>query len=99
MDMNMEKSEFIYEEERIWPKGEHGKMLAHIDFPKIGENTVNIAHTVVSEDLRGLGIADRLVRKAAGYFREKGIKAELSCSYAIAWFEKHPEEGDVLKRR
>jgi hypothetical protein len=29
--------------------------------------------------------------------REQGLKAELSCSYSIRWFAKHPEYADVLE--
>ena len=29
--------------------------------------------------------------------REKGLKAELSCSYSIRWFSKHLEYADVLE--
>ena len=29
--------------------------------------------------------------------REKGLKAELTCSYSIKWFAKHPEYADVLE--
>lgn len=46
--------------------------------------------------LRGQGVADRLVRAAADQIRGEGRKARPVCSYARAWFDRHPEEGDLL---
>ena len=42
------------------------------------------------------GIAGKITQAVADSLREKGLKAELSCSYSIKWFAKHPEYADVL---
>lgn len=75
---------------------ENGEMTAEIVFSPDGENTIVIEHTVVSEDLRGQGIGEKLVRKTVEYARKEGKKIHPQCSYASALFEKHEEFQDVL---
>jgi predicted GNAT family acetyltransferase len=42
-------------------------------------------------------VADKLVKELALHLRENKIKAVSTCSYAIDWFEKHPEFKDVCR--
>lgn len=72
-------------------------LMAEVTFPDIDENTVNINHTYVDDSLRGQGIAGQLMEAAAGQLRSQGKKAVLTCSYAVAWFGKHPEYNDIVK--
>ena len=41
-------------------------------------------------------MAGQLMQRAAEHLRAGGKKAVPVCSYAVAWFEKHPEYADVL---
>ncbi len=72
-------------------------LLAEVTFPDVDQNTVNINHTFVDDSLRGQGVAGQLLEAAAKDLRSQGKKAVPTCSYAVAWFEKHPEYGDLLK--
>lgn len=72
-------------------------LLAEVTFPDVDANTVNINHTFVDDSLRGQGIAGQLMKAAAEQLRLEGKKAILTCSYAIKWFETHPEYNDLLK--
>ena len=54
-----------------------------------------IDHTFVDSSLRGQGVAEQLVRAAVDQIRAEGKQARVTCSYARAWFEKHPEEADL----
>lgn len=80
--------EFKIEENRIYYEKD-GKILAEIEFEKIGENTYNIYHTFVDESLRGQGVASKLVEKAVEEITNKNGKVEATCSYAKAWLEKN----------
>ena len=88
--------EFIIESNRIYTKNEAGKTVAEVTFPDIEKNRVEINHTFVDDSLRGQGIAGKLLKLAAEELRSSGRKAIPTCSYAIKWFEKHPEEADLL---
>lgn len=89
---------FIHEPNRIYLKDENDHMTAVVTFPKVQENIVNIDHTYVDSSLRGQGIAGRLMEEAVAQLRENRLKARLSCSYAVKWFEEHPECSDVLTK-
>ena len=80
--------EFKIEENRIYYEKD-GKVLAEIEFEKLGENTYNIFHTFVDESLRGQGVASKLVEKAVEEITRRNGKVEATCSYAKAWLEKH----------
>ena len=73
-----------------------GKVLAEITFPETGPGVVTIDHTWVDPSLRGQGVAGQLVKRAADALRSTGRRARVTCSYARVWFERHPEETDVL---
>lgn len=87
---------FREEKERIVYLDEEGRELAFIEFPLFDEGKAEVTHTVVDDSLRGRGIAGQLTALMAEKLRREGIKAELTCSYAVSWFHKHPEYRDLL---
>lgn len=88
--------QFQSETNRIFTEDSDGVLIAEITFPQVREGVVNINHTFVDESLQGQGIASKLAAAAALQIRENHLKAEVTCSYAQKWFEKHPDEGDIL---
>ena len=80
--------EFKIEDTRIYYEKD-GKVLAEIEFEKVGENNYNIFHTFVDESLRGQGVASKLVEKAVEEIAKRNGKVEATCSYAKSWLEKH----------
>ena len=88
---------FTYTPNQIALYHSDNNLLAEVTFPDVDSNTVNINHTFVDDSLRGQGIAGQLMKAAADQLRLEEKKAVLTCSYAINWFEKHPEYQDLLK--
>ena len=82
--------------ERSWLEEEDGTMVGYIDHPEVRSGVVSFEHTIVEDAYSGRGIAGELTKAVADQHRKDGIKAELSCSYSIKWFAKHPEYADVL---
>jgi len=89
---------FIHEDNQIYLNDENNHMVATVTFPKESQNIVNIDHTYVDSSLRGQGIAGKLMEETVIQLRESNLKAKLSCSYAVKWFEEHPECADVIER-
>ena len=87
--------EFQKETGRIYAERD-GQMIAEITFPE-EDGVAVIDHTFVDGSLRGQGVAGQLVRAAVEQIRSEGRKARPVCSYARAWFDRHPEEGDLLE--
>lgn len=87
---------FQYENGRLFYEDERGKLLAEITFPT-REGVANIDHTFVDSSLRGQGVAGQLMTATVAHLKAAGHKATASCSYAVKWFEEHPEEAALLK--
>lgn len=68
---------------------------AHLDYERIGSETVDFAHTFVSEDLRGQGLASQVVRGALDHAREEGWKVIPSCPFVASYMRDHPEVQDL----
>ena len=89
--------DFTYNPNQIALFGEENQLLAEVTYPKIDEDTVNIDHTFVDPSLRGQNIADQLMHAAAEQLNKDHKKAVVTCSYAVKWFEKHPEYKKIVK--
>ena len=55
-----------------------------------------IVHTGVPQQVGGRGIAAELTRAALDTARSRGWKVLPLCSYAAAYFRRHPEYSDLL---
>jgi uncharacterized protein len=53
-------------------------------------------HTVVPPELRGRGIAEKLVRTALADVRANGRKVVPACSYVAKFLERHAEFQDLI---
>lgn len=87
--------EFQRETGRIYAEKD-GELIAEITFPE-EDGVAVIDHTFVDDSLRGQGVAGQLVRAAVDQIRREHKQARAVCSYAKAWFERHPEEADLLR--
>ena len=85
--------EFQYEDNRIFLPDGKGGVLAEITFPVGADGLPVIDHTFVDPSLRGQGMADKLVRAALEQIRKNGGTPAATCTYAVSWLEKHPEQA------
>lgn len=88
--------EFKKKTGRIWLEDPSGQEIAFVAFPAQSEGTVTITSTYVSPVLRGQGVAAALMEALAEELRATGQKVTPVCSYAVRWFEQHPEQADLL---
>lgn len=88
---------FVIKENRAeyWQQEE---LLGEVTFPPLRPGVVNIDHVFVDPVLRGKGVADQLLEQVCGELRRTRRRAVVTCSYARRWFERHPEQGEALKR-
>lgn len=82
--------EFITEKERVYSCDENGRIIAEITFPS-ADGVATIDHTYVDGSLRGQGVAGQLMQLAVDKIKADGNKLAATCSYAIAWLQRHPE--------
>jgi predicted GNAT family acetyltransferase len=62
----------------------------------LSEPNLMITETLVPQKLEGQGIASRLARHALADARERGLLILPVCPFFSAYFQKHPDQADVL---
>jgi hypothetical protein len=86
-------AEHRFEEGFIDPDGELRVVFA--DYAVQGENRA-ILHVEADPALRGSGAAGKFMQSLADHARSEELKLTPRCSYAVAWFKRHPDYKDVL---
>ena len=69
--------------------------IAVADYRRQGD-TLLITHTHTPPALRGQGIAARLVAGMLTDVRARGLKITPLCSYVVDYFERNPDQQDLL---
>jgi len=77
--------------------GEIDGIEAHLMYSEPGEDILNYYHTFVPPELRGRGIAGKLVLAALEYARENNKKVIPSCSFVYAFLQRNKEYSDFKK--
>lgn len=72
--------------------------IAEITFKEKDAQTINVDHTYVSDQLRGQGVAGKLVDTVVAYAREHDLKIEPTCPYVKKKMENASEYEDVLAK-
>jgi len=55
-----------------------------------------LTHVEADQALKGTGAAGRLMQQIIAHARENNLTLVPRCGYAVAWFKRHPEDGDVV---
>ena len=91
----------IVMEIKVGTTNKDGKILAYDGDELVGQlefsfddNVMRIEHTHAFKE--GIGIGGLLVSAANDYAVEKGFKVLLVCSFADAWYRRHPQFADLL---
>jgi predicted GNAT family acetyltransferase len=69
---------------------------AFADYRRHDNGVVMIPHVEAPVELQGKGAAGRLMAGIAAHARAEGFKIVPTCPYAAAWFQRHPDEADLL---
>ncbi len=76
-------------------EGDSGEKLAFVSF-NVKDNVYELYTTQVSETLRGMGIAGKLMELFYERCKKDGVRAVPVCSYAVKWFDKNGDKRDIL---
>lgn len=72
--------------------------IAEITYKDKDEHTIIADHTYVSDQLRGQGIAGKLLNELIAFAREEKKKIVPECSYVQAKMEKSTELHDLIAK-
>lgn len=84
-------------ERKFYIGDDENNPLAVITYVEVGPTQLIIDHTEVSDELRGEGIAGKLVEHVVDFARKEDKKIIPLCPFAKSYIEKHEELQDVLK--
>lgn len=89
--------EFTREAHRFYFNDDQGKLAGEITFPAINDDqTWVIEHTFVRDDFGHQGLAGQLTKAVINAARVEHKHIQPLCTYAKAYFDRHPEAADVL---
>ena len=62
---------------------------------RLSPGRITFIHTEVPPELRGCGVASRLVRGVLEAMRAQRLKVSATCSFVTQYIENHPEFADL----
>lgn len=89
---------FIIETNEVYLLNENNEKIARATFPFIKDDVININHVYVSKDLRGRGVASKVMEQVYELALEKGYTVVNTCPYAVAWFERHKDKQGIINK-
>ena len=70
-----------------------------LKYEKINEHLYNFKLMFVPKNLRGQGIAGRVMEYALGYIRKNMAKVKPTCSYVESYLYTHKEHTELIYKR
>ena len=71
--------------------------VAYLEY-SLGGGVLELIHTEVPKELRGMGLASALAERALNWAREKGYKVDVICPFVREYISKHPEYEDLVMK-
>lgn len=65
---------------------------------RLADNVISLDHTETPLAARGRGLASQLVEGVVQIARARGLKVVPRCPFVRAYFDQHPEQGDLVQR-
>jgi predicted GNAT family acetyltransferase len=74
---------------------ERNGKIAYLEY-SLGGNVLELIHTGVPKELRGLGLASVLAERGLNWARKEGFKVDVICPFVREYIAKHPEYDDLV---
>ena len=71
---------------------------SYLQYLKIDDSTLDYYKTYVPNELRGKGIAGKIVESALNYALQNNLIIIPSCSYVDTFIERHPDYNKIVKK-
>lgn len=97
MPINLDELQVIHNQDQNRFEARVGEYLSKLDYILDGKNFV-ITHVGVHPELRGQGLAGRIVEASLAYAKEKSLRVIPMCSYAAAFMRRHPEYMELTNQ-
>jgi uncharacterized protein len=74
---------------------ERNGKVAYLEY-SLGGNVLELIHSEVPKELRGMGLASALAERGLNWAREKDYKVDVICPFVREYINKHPEYADLV---
>jgi uncharacterized protein len=78
---------------RFFTRIDDNECVADYEVHETPERYIELYHTFVHPELRGRGIAEKLLLAATEFAKQNGFSVLPTCSYAVTFYQKHPDSG------
>jgi uncharacterized protein len=78
---------------RFFTRIDEKECFADYEVHETPERNIDLYSTFVHPDLRGRGIAEKLLFAVTEFASQNGFSILPTCSYAVSFYKKHPESG------
>lgn len=75
-----------------------GGREAFLKYEKVGEGIIDFKMLYVPKNLRGVGIAEKVLKRAINFVENNNFRIKSSCSYINHFLESHPEFQAIVSR-
>ncbi|HET8753846.1 MAG TPA: GNAT family N-acetyltransferase [Salinimicrobium sp.] len=72
-----------------------GRIVAELTYTKQDNGILTLDHTETDPEMKGQGLAGKLVKHSVEFARQNNLKIDPLCEYASAQFERHEEYQEV----
>jgi len=72
------------------------RIVSIADYDLVDDGVVIVPHVETDPELRGRGMADRLMQGLLDDLRAHGRRIDPVCPYAAAYLRDHPDDRDLL---
>jgi hypothetical protein len=69
--------------------------VAYLEY-SLGGDVLDLIHTEVPKELRGMGLASALAERALKWARKETYKVDVICPFVREYIAKHPEYADLV---
>lgn len=76
---------------------ERNGKVAYLEY-SLGGNVLELIHTEVPKELRGMGLASSLAERALSWARKENYKVDVICPFVREYINKHPEYADLVMK-
>lgn len=89
--------QYMSEPGRVTYRNDQGKVVAEITYRSSDrENVVVVDHTYTDPEMRGQGIAEKLLDYLVNQLSQEGVLIDASCPYVVDKFVENPEKYDGI---
>lgn len=76
-----------------------GGREAFLKYERVGEGVIDFKTLYVPKNLRGVGIGEKILKRAIGFIEKNNYKLKTTCSFINNFLHNRPEFQELISNR